>query len=156
MPTWNIRCSCGGRSSAFVTLRTRRQNDGLVPCEACGELNETAPTACNFNGFGKEVTPTGQELTTKELDKMAKEQGVSINTPGSAERKALKEWAREQADKSAQKQGFTDVEHKRATWKDKKAKVLEQRREAQIEKYHKRLGTHKGKQSPTEAFGPAD
>lgn len=152
MPTWNIKCDCGGRQSRFVTLASRRRAGGKVPCSKCGALNEARPSAPHFTGFGT-VKVGERELTTREADAWAEKNGKVLLGPNSPERKRLKEQAREGADRSAAKQGFKDVEHRRREWAKKKAKILTERRARQIDAYHKRLGTDKGKQSPDEAFG---
>lgn len=149
MPTWRIRCQCGGNTSKNIRY-AKREELGGAPCLRCGEINKPLPTSPNLLGFGKEKGTEG-EVTTEQLRKQ-EQAGKEILLPGSPERQRIYEQAREAADKQAQAFGYRDVEHKSQNWAKDKKKWHRAKQKQEIDRYHDKHGS-KGKKTVEQAFG---
>lgn len=149
MPSYRISCACGS-TEGFAKIAEREANGGLVPCDACDELNETVltmpaikysafetPGPCGAGAFHSKQFDTTYSSRQAFEEQMEKE-GLRIVPKDSGEGRALLDRAAEGAAASAQEQGYSDHTEftaKRAVDKHKQqAKALEKKRDLEAKR----------------------
>jgi hypothetical protein len=156
MPSYKINCSCGA-VEGFSKIAEREANEGRVPCDDCGELNDTVLTmpAIKYSAFETPGPGGAGSYYNKQLDttyrsrahfeEQMEKEGMRIVSKDEAQGRALLDRAAEGAAESAQEQGYSDHAEFQA-----KRKIDKHKQQARAAEKKREVAEARARRGPTD------